>query len=51
MTREEALQAIMLLSALESWSFFGTKERMPEYLHENLNVLIDVLSKIILEKK
>jgi len=50
MTREEALQAIMLLSALESWSF-SMKERMPEYLHENLNILIDVLSKIILERE
>jgi hypothetical protein len=50
MTREEALQAIMLLSALESW-MFSTKERMPDYLHENLNTTIDVLSKIVLEKQ
>ena len=50
MTREEALQAIMLLSALESWSY-STKEHVPDYLHENLNAMIGVLSKIILEPK
>jgi hypothetical protein len=49
MTKEEALQAIMLLSAVESWSF-SMKEQLPAYLHENLNTMIDVLSKIVLEK-
>jgi hypothetical protein len=47
MTREEALQAIMLLSALESWAL-STKTNLPDYLHENINMMIDVLSKIVL---
>jgi hypothetical protein len=50
MTREEALQAIMLLSALESWAL-STKTHLPDYLHENINVMIDLLSRILLEKQ
>jgi hypothetical protein len=50
MTREEALQAIMLLSALESWAL-STKTHLPDYLHENLSSAIELLSKIVLEKK
>jgi len=49
MTREEALQAIMLLSALESWAL-STKTHLPDYLRENISVMIDLLSKIVLEK-
>ena len=50
MTKEEALQAIMLLSALESWAL-STKTHLPDYLHENLSMMIDVFAKIILEPK
>jgi hypothetical protein len=49
MTKEEALQAIKLLSALESWAF-SLKERMPDYLHEDLCRSMDVLDRIVLEK-
>ena len=50
MTKEEALQAIKLLSALESWSF-SMKERMPEFLHEDLHKSMQVLERILLEKQ
>jgi len=49
MTKEEALAAIKLLSALESWSF-SLKERTPDYLHEDLHVTLEVLERIVLEK-
>lgn len=49
MTKEEALQMIKLLSALESWGF-SIKERLPDYLHEDLCSSMEVLERIILEK-
>jgi hypothetical protein len=49
MTKEEALQAIKLLSALESWAF-STKNLLPDYLHDDLCVTQQVLEKIVLEK-
>jgi hypothetical protein len=49
MTKEEALQTIKLLSALESWSF-SAKERMPDFLHEDLHKSMEVLDRIVLEK-
>ena len=50
MTKEEALAAIKLLSALESWTF-SLKERMPDYLHEDLYTSMAVLERIVLEEK
>ena len=50
MTKEEALAAIKLLSALESWAF-STKNPLPEYLHEDLCVTQQVLEKIVLGKQ
>lgn len=50
MTREEALQAIKLLSAMESWAF-SLKERMPDYLHEDLCRSMEVLENIVLGDK
>jgi hypothetical protein len=50
MTREEALAAIKLLSALESWAF-STKNLLPDYLHDDLCVTQKVLEKIVLEKQ
>jgi hypothetical protein len=47
MTREEALAAIKLLSALESWSF-SLKERMPDYLHDDIQRSMSVLEMIVL---
>jgi hypothetical protein len=49
MSKEEALKLIKLLSAMESWGF-SLKERMPDYLHEDLCKSMDVLERIILEK-
>ena len=48
MTKEEALQTIKLLSALESWSF-SLKERMPDFLHEDLHKSMEVLDRIVLK--
>ena len=49
MTKEEALQTIKLLSALESWGF-TVKENFPEYLRDDLHDTQDVLRRIILEE-
>ena len=48
MTKDEALQAIKLLSALESWAF-SLKEHMPDYLSDNLQESMEVLERIVLE--
>jgi hypothetical protein len=50
MSKEEALAAIKLLSALESWAF-STKNLLPDYLHDDLCVTQQVLEKIVLEKQ
>ena len=50
MTKEDALNIIKLLSALESWSF-SAKCDLPDYLHHNLCTAIETLQLIILEKK
>ena len=49
MTKEEALAAIKLLSALESWAM-SQAARLPDYLHEDLGRSMDVLERIVLEK-
>jgi len=49
MSKEEALAIIKLLSALESWAF-STKERLPDYLHDDLCLHVKVLEAIVLEK-
>jgi hypothetical protein len=49
MTKEEALKAMMLLSALESWAF-STKTLLPEYLIEDIQRSMSVLERIVLEK-
>lgn len=49
MTREEAIAAIKLLSAMESWSF-SLKQPIPDYLHEDLQRSMEVLERIVLEK-
>jgi hypothetical protein len=50
MTKEEALAAIKLLSAMESWAM-SQSARLPDYLHEDLGKSMDVLEKIVLEQK
>ena len=49
MTKEEALAAIKLLSALESWSF-SLKSTIPDYLHEDLQRSMEVLERIVLKQ-
>ena len=49
MTKEEALQTIKLLSALESWAF-SQSTRLPEYLVAEVQRSMEVLERIILEK-
>ena len=49
MTKEEALQTLKMLSALESWAF-SLKSPLPDYLHDNLTVAMEVLERIILGK-
>jgi hypothetical protein len=50
MTREEALAAIKLLSALESWAM-SQSARLPDYVHEDLTRSMEVLERIVLEEK
>jgi len=49
MTKEEALQAIKLLSAMESWAL-SQQTQMPDYLHDDLCGSMKVLERIVLEK-
>lgn len=44
MTNPQILDLLMLLSALESWSF-ADKHRMQDYLYERLYASIEVLRK------
>jgi hypothetical protein len=48
LTKEQALEIIKLLSALESWSF-SLKERLPDYLHDKIATSIEVLEKEVLK--
>jgi hypothetical protein len=49
-TKEEALQAIKLLSALEVWAM-SQSARLPDYVHEDLCKSMEVLERIVLEKQ
>ena len=49
MTKAEMLDIIKLLSALESWSFSIPTKTIPAYLHEDLGLAIDMLSKEVLK--
>lgn len=52
MTKEEALQAIKLLSAMESWAFSvsnSMKSPVPDYLHDHLQESMEVLERIVLD--
>ena len=50
MTKQEALSLIKLLSALESWAF-STKNMLPDYLHDDLCVVVKKLEALVLEKQ
>jgi hypothetical protein len=49
MTKQDALNLIKLLSALESWAF-STKNMLPDYLLDDLCVAVKKLETIVLEK-
>lgn len=49
MTKEEALQEMMLLSALESWAY-SQSARLPDYLVDDIQRSMSVLERIVLEK-
>ena len=48
MTKEQILEVIKLLSALESWSF-ADKHNMPDYLYEKITASMEVLEKELLK--
>jgi len=47
MNKENLLELIKLLSAIESWSF-SNGQKMPDYLFEKLDRTIDLLSEELL---
>jgi hypothetical protein len=49
MTKEEALQAMKLLAAMESWAF-SQQARLPDYLVEDIQRSMEVLERILLEQ-
>ena len=49
MTKEEALRAIKLLSAMESWAM-SQGAQPPDYLYEDLHAVLEFLERIVLEK-
>jgi len=49
MTKSQAIKALKLLSALESWAM--SQGGLPDYLHEDIQSNMEVLEDIILEKK
>ena len=48
MTKEEILSIIKLLSALEAWGF-SLKERLPDYLLEDIDRNVTALSREVLK--
>lgn len=50
MTKEEALKLLMVLSSLESWAM-ACKIGVPEHERKKLNDAVELLTRIILEKK
>jgi hypothetical protein len=48
MTKEQILDTIKLLSALEAWSF-ANQHRLPDYLLEDLDKTVEVLSAEVLK--
>ena len=48
MTKEQYLQIIKLLSAVESWSF-ADNHRMPDYLYEQIEEAMTLLEQEVLK--
>ena len=49
MTKQEALQILKLLSALESCSLSDSAKTLPDYLYDAMNVAVEVLEREILK--
>ena len=49
MDKQQLLDVLMLLSALESWAF-SVDKHLPGYLHENLSRIVSELSEQLLEE-
>lgn len=49
MDKEQCLRIIKLLSAMESWSFAKERGIIPDYLLEELNELVEMLTKEVLK--
>ena len=49
MDKQQHLEILMLLSALESWSFSVTGSRLPDYLYERIANAVEALSKEVLK--
>ena len=47
MSKKEAIDLLMLISALESWSF-SASTRMPDYLYERIADAVEVLTREVL---
>jgi len=50
MTKADKLELLMLLSALESWSF-ADKHMLPDYLHERLDKAVNKLTGEVLTEE
>ena len=50
MTKKQMLDLMRLLSALESWAM-SRRERLPDYLHEQIANSTETLERYILEGK
>ena len=48
MTKAQALDIMMTLSALESWSF-STGKAIPDYLREDMMASVEILRATVLE--
>ena len=48
MTKEQILETLLLLSALEAWSF-AEKHRLPDYLIGDLDKVVTTLVQEVLE--
>lgn len=49
MTKEDLLEIIMLLSAVESWSLCDRNKSMPDYLAERLSNVINRVREELLK--
>ena len=49
MTKQQILDALMLLSALESWAF-SERKTLPDYLSGRIKSTVNVMSKMLIEE-